>query len=348
MEGFRATRTILSLTRSSYVVWRQVLRKESTISPQTNLIQDLSYLKQEPKLAAASEIVKRYDTFLFDVDGVLWNTDESPIPGITDSLEKLKELDKTVILVTNNSINSRKYLQKVIKRRLGYDFPKENIFTVAYTAALFVKEIANVQGTVYLMGSPGMASEMDDLEINHVGFGPDPDPPSMDPQEILQRPLHENIGAVVVGMDPYIGFNKFSKAASYLYNPNCYYVATNCFEGGLHVGQGKVMPITGTFVTALNFLSKREPVVIGKPHKYMLECIETKHFIQRGRTIMVGDNLRADIGFAKTVGIDSLLVLSGANNLQDVQENLESDCPSKKNLIPDYYAMSLADLCKSL
>lgn len=54
-----------------------------------------------------SDLIAKYDTFLFDCDGVLWSGDD-PIPGAKAVLEKLRLQEKRVVFVTNNASKSRK------------------------------------------------------------------------------------------------------------------------------------------------------------------------------------------------------------------------------------------------
>lgn len=67
--------------------------------------------KPEPKRLSSKkeygDLISKYDTFLFDCDGVLWSGDDL-IPGATSVLEKLRSQKKRVIFVTNNATKSRK------------------------------------------------------------------------------------------------------------------------------------------------------------------------------------------------------------------------------------------------
>jgi 4-nitrophenyl phosphatase len=67
--------------------------------------------KPDPKRLSSkeeySDLISKYETFLFDCDGVLWSGDDL-IPGATDVLEKLRSQKKRVIFVTNNATKSRK------------------------------------------------------------------------------------------------------------------------------------------------------------------------------------------------------------------------------------------------
>jgi 4-nitrophenyl phosphatase len=68
----------------------------------------------EPKKLSSTEeysdLIAKYDTFLFDCDGVLWSGDEI-IPGAVKVLEKLRSKGKQVIFVTNNASKSRKAIK---------------------------------------------------------------------------------------------------------------------------------------------------------------------------------------------------------------------------------------------
>lgn len=62
-----------------------------------------------------NDLLDKYDYFLFDCDGVLWLGDHL-LPSIPETLSLLKEKNKQVIFVTNNSTKSRNdYLKKFEK-----------------------------------------------------------------------------------------------------------------------------------------------------------------------------------------------------------------------------------------
>ncbi|XP_029643471.1 4-nitrophenylphosphatase [Octopus sinensis] len=119
-------------------------------------------------------LLAHVDTFLFDCDGVLWRHLE-PIPGASDTVKKLKKLGKNVLFVTNNSTKSRKaYCIKF--SQLGFEVKESEIISTAYVAALYLHE-CNFKGKVYLVGSKGIADELDNFGIQHteVGIGSPPE-----------------------------------------------------------------------------------------------------------------------------------------------------------------------------
>ena len=77
----------------------------------------------------------KYDTFLFDCDGVLWLGSQA-LPYTLEILNLLKQLGKQLIFVTNNSTKSRlAYTKKFAS--FGIDVKEEQIFTSGY-ASLFI------------------------------------------------------------------------------------------------------------------------------------------------------------------------------------------------------------------
>lgn len=83
---------------------------------------------------------------------------------------------------------------------------------------------------------------------------------------------------------------KLLRAASYLANPQCYYVATN--EDHVLPTKGNiVVPGTGTLVKAVAYCSSREPTVVGKPHKPVYDAICSLSQLDPARTCMIGDVL---------------------------------------------------------
>ncbi|KAK3608453.1 hypothetical protein CHS0354_035456 [Potamilus streckersoni] len=280
-----------------------------------------------------------YDNFFLDCDGVLWQTDHvTPLGGISQTIELLHSLNKRLVYVTNNSMHGRSMYVKKFKK-YGFEAAIENIFGVAYAAAVYLKKVSKVTKKVYVLGSKGMVEEMDLLNIDHFGYGPDPDKPSWDPEELLKMEFSDDVGAVLIGFDEFFNYNKIFKAASYLTDNSCLYVATNNIESGVLIAPNRRQPLTACLVTAVTAASKREPVVLGKPNTLLFDCIVEQYpSLVKNRTVFIGDSLKADVAFANNVGIDSALVLTGSTTLEMLK--------AMPNLQPTYILDSLADLCK--
>lgn len=298
------------------------------------------------------ELLSKYDTFLFDCDGVLWSGDET-IPHVVSVLQKLRQRGKSVIFVTNNASKSRQtYLKKFASMNIQASL--DEVFSSSYASAVYLKKVLNFPADrkVYVIGMHGIEEELDAENILHCGgtdaqdnkFLPALDFGSLQTDEAIDP----KVGAVVCGFDMHMSYLKLAKAFKHLTRPGfdgpveaegmgggCHFILTN--DDSTFPAKGGPWPGAGSLSAPLIFSTKRTPTIVGKPHKPMLDCIiATKQFDPK-RAVMVGDRLNTDIEFAKAGGIASMLVLTGISKRDEIEG------PHAKT-IPDYLIDSLGDL----
>ncbi|KAF0304464.1 Glycerol-3-phosphate phosphatase [Amphibalanus amphitrite] len=232
----------------------------------------------------AKALLQSTDTFLFDCDGVLWNGGDV-IKDANAVVNKLQELGKKVFLVTNNSTKTRdEYVAKCAK--LGFNCNEPQVISTSYLTVQYLKSL-HFDKKVYLVGSSGLSREMDAAGIRHLGEGPDVMEGNVFDGRLDHIRLDPEVGAVVVGFDSHISFNKILKASSYLKNPDVLFIATNRDER--FPMEHIVCPGTGTMVTAVAVASGREPTIMGKPSREVFEALRRQHGLDPARTVMVGD-----------------------------------------------------------
>jgi 4-nitrophenyl phosphatase len=278
------------------------------------------------------DFIDKFDTFLFDCDGVLWQGN-SLIEHVDVVLRGLRAIGKRIIFVTNNSSKSRKnYLEKFQKIGIAADI--EEIFGSAYCAAFYMRNNLEFphDKKVYVIGMSGILEELDSVGIKHCGAHRD-NQNIGDMAHIGDVELESDVGAVLLGFDLDINYKKLAKAFTYLRNPECAFLATN--SDLTYPSGGTVFPGTGAILAALKAPLNREPTILGKPHQSMLNCIVDKCHLDRTKTVMVGDRLDTDIAFGKLGNISTLLVLTGVTTKQEAEVS---------TIIPDYLIPSLGDL----
>nr|XP_054761692.1 glycerol-3-phosphate phosphatase-like [Lytechinus pictus] len=292
------------------------------------------------------ELLDSVDTILLDCDGVLWHS-TTPVPGAVETINKLRSMGKQPIFVTNNSTKSRvQYQEKFTK--MGFVVSKDEIFGTAYCAALYLKYKLNFSGKVYLMGMTGLEEEMKEHGIEFIGTGPD----DVEGQILEHRAdsvvLDPDVSGVVVGFDQYFSFMKLLKAASYLSRPNSVFIGTNVDQQFPLRNSDIVMPGTGSLVRPVEVAANRTATVLGKPSKFMFDCIQEKFDVNPDRTVMIGDRLNTDILLGKNCGLKTLAVLTGITSEEEILAFQGSEKKEERELVPDLYIESIGHLGKLL
>nr|XP_016853927.1 PREDICTED: glycerol-3-phosphate phosphatase isoform X1 [Anolis carolinensis] len=259
----------------------------------------------DPSLAPS--VFSGAEAVLFDCDGVLWRGDTA-VPGAAETLRRLegendkKQKRRLLCYVTNNSSRTREaYTEKL--RRLGFP-PAEarQVFGSGFCAARFLRAALPPGGasSTYVLGGPALAAELEAAGVPHLGAGPTPESlssPSESPAVLFgtRAALDPSVGAVLVGYDEHFSYGKLCLALRYLRrDPQCLLVGTNR-DHRLPLEGGSALPGTGCLVKAVETAAEREAFIVGKPSRYIFECVMKEFNIDPARTIMVGDRLDTDI-----------------------------------------------------
>lgn len=284
-----------------------------------------------------------FDTVLTDCDGVLWIYNDV-LEGTPEVINKLRDLGKKIYFVTNNSTKTREeFVEKI--NRLGFKTELNEIISTAFLAASYLQR-RNFNKKVYIVGSSGISKELDAVGISHIGVGPDTINCNL--QDFVKNELKDdkNIGAVIVGFDEHFSFPKMARAASYLNDPNCIFLATNTDER--FPMPNKIIPGTGSFIKAIEVCAERDAIVLGKPNRSVCENLLEDNIITASRTLVIGDRCNTDILLGKNCGFQTLLVGTGVHKIECVQNWIDNGTSEQKKMIPDSYIPSLGDLLNLL
>lgn len=288
-----------------------------------------------------SSFINSFDNLLTDCDGVLWHG-EQPVKGSQETLSALRQMGKKIFFVTNNSTLTRhEYVKKFHK--LGFEASVDEIYCTSNAIAGYLQKIG-FNKVVYVVGSQGICDELAAVGIRHLDIGPDIVHGDIRAMVFGGISLAEEVGAVIVGLDKDFNYVKLLKAASYLRDPSCLFIASNLDDRFPVESSQFVVPGTGAIVSAVKTASAREPLVLGKPNKGMFEAIVHQHGLDPSRTVMVGDRLDTDILLGTNCGLKTVLVLTGVSSLEDVERCKMSSSAEDKKLIPDYYLINIADI----
>jgi 4-nitrophenyl phosphatase len=153
------------------------------------------------------------------------------------------------------------------------------------------------------------------------------------------------VTVVLVGLDFHISYIKLATTYHYLRRPGVRFIATNTDATLPH--SHSLFPGAGSLSTPLINMMRSvnreiEPVSMGKPSQAMMDAIEGKFKLDKGRTCMVGDRLDTDIKFGINGGLGGTLgVLTGVMREEDLlKAGNEKDRPTA-------YLETLGDLLAS-
>jgi phosphoglycolate/pyridoxal phosphate phosphatase family enzyme len=300
----------------------------------------------------AARVVEQNETFVFDCDGVLWHGDEI-IPGASELLLQLCDLNKRVVFVTNNSARHRSSLREKL---LNLGVPASTldadgaVINSGWACARHITlQLPHVR-RVFVVGMKGLRREFEEAGFQVVADDPIPGSSDAGGDEIFEDVLcrvgdgrgsgtddrYQHIDAVVVGLDSTVDYRKLC-VASVLIQTGSEFLCTNADAFMMQGGHRR--PGNGAIMASLCTTTGIEPTVTGKPSLALAGVIASLPGVKTETTCMVGDRLDTDILFGRQAGWNCLLVLSGCSTPAMI-DSLEDNAPH----CPHFIAQSVAAL----
>ena len=252
--------------------------------------------------------MKRYKNYLMDMDGVLVRG-RSVVPGAQQFIDTLKERGINHLVLTNNPI----YTPRDLSHRLhtmGLEVPEERIFTAAIATARFLRSQLP-HGKAFVIGESGLTEA-----IHNAGYVIT----DHEPDYVVLGETHDyNLRQITKAIRLILGGARF--------------VATNPDPNG--PGDGGIEPACGAMAALIEKATGIQPFYVGKPNPLMIRTALNYLHAHSEETVMIGDRMDTDIVGAVSSGLDTILVLSGVTQAQDI---------AKFPYQPNYVLASIADM----
>ena len=97
---------------------------------------------------------------------------------------------------------------------------------------------------------------------------------------------------------------------------------------------GKHYPIAGAYVIALEHVTEKKAILIGKPEPTVFDIATKELGLQKDKILMIGDTIEMDIKVARYAGVDCLLVMTGITTI----EKLDMEKSKEISVLPNYIA----------
>ena len=229
-----------------------------------------------------------------DMDGVLVH-EEHAIPGAPEFIARLRELGLPFLLITNNSMYTRRDLAARLARS-GLDVPEEAIWTSALATAGFLQD-QRPDGTAFVVGEAGMTTALHSHGYTLTDRDPD---------------------YVVLAETRTYSFERISKAIR-LIDAGARFIATNPDNVG-PTPDGP-LPATGSVAALVSRATGVNPYYVGKPNPLMMRSALNALDAHSESTAMIGDRMDTDIVAGLEAGLETILVLTGISTEQDAERH---------------------------
>jgi NagD protein len=251
-------------------------------------------------------------SWLMDMDGVLVH-EEQALPGAQEFLERLRELERPFLVLTNNSIYTRRDLAARL-RASGLEVPEEAIWTSALATAKFLED-QRPGGTAFAVGEAGLTTA-----LYQAGY------------TLTER----NPDYVVLGETRTYSFERITQAIR-LVVKGSRLIATNPDPVG--PAPDGPLPATGSVAALVSRATGVAPYFVGKPNPLMMRSALNALQAHSETTAMIGDRMDTDIVAGLEAGLETILVLTGVTTRPEAERH-----PYTASRIVD----SIADLVEEL
>jgi phospholysine phosphohistidine inorganic pyrophosphate phosphatase len=239
---------------------------------------------------------------LLDLDGVLYQG-ETPVPGAAQSLAWVRREGIRHLFLTNTTSRPRTAIADKLAR-MGIAVTPEAILTPPVAARAWL-DIHGVS-PVALFLPEVTRSELAGLDLLPAG-------------------AQSGAGAVIVGdLGEGWDFANLNRAFRLLMaEPHPHLIALGMTRywraaDGLRLD-------TAPFVVALQHATGIEALVLGKPARPFFEAALRTVGAEAAETLMIGDDIRGDIGGAQAADISALLVRTGKFRPADLEGDIRPD-----------------------
>jgi NagD protein len=247
-----------------------------------------------------------------DMDGVLVREEEA-IPGADRFLARLVERGRPFLVLTNNSIYTRRDLSARLAAS-GLKVPEEAIWTSALAAARFLAD-QRPGGTAFAIGEWGLTTALHEAGYTLTERNPD---------------------YVVLGETRTYSFERITRAIR-LIGAGARFIATNPDPTG--PSPDGPLPATGSIAALIRHATGVEPYFVGKPNPLMMRSALNELGAHSECATMIGDRMDTDVIAGIEAGMETVLVLTGVTTRAEAERY-----PYRPSQIVD----SVADLVETV
>ena len=239
------------------------------------------------------EQIKNKLGFICDMDGVVYHGNRI-LPGVKEFVNWMIDNDKRFVFLTNSPEKTPHELSMKLAR-MGLEVSPDHFYTSALATAAFLSS-QKPNCTAYVIGEAALTKALYAQGIYMNDVNPD---------------------YVVLGETRSYSFEKIEKAIE-LVNKGAKLIGTNPDICG-PTDKG-IMPATGALIAPIELSTGKKAYFVGKPNPLMLRQGLKQIDCHSSEIVFIGDRMDTDIIAGIESNVDTVLVLSGMHQLEDVDK----------------------------
>ena len=231
--------------------------------------------------------------FICDMDGVIYHGNRL-LPGVKEFVDWLYRENKRFLFLTNSAERSPKELQQKLAR-MGLDIDESHFYTSALATAKFISSQAP-GSSAYVIGGPGLITALYDAGITMNDVNPE---------------------FVIVGEGGNYNYENVLKAV-HLVLKGAKLIGTNSDLTG--PSEDGIIPACRALISPIEMTTGKQAYYVGKPNPLMMRTGLRLLDVHSEEAAMIGDRMDTDIVAGIESGLDTVLVLSGVTDLNDIKK----------------------------
>jgi phosphoglycolate/pyridoxal phosphate phosphatase family enzyme len=238
-------------------------------------------------------IVLPHRGWLFDLDGTVY-LGEALIPGAAETIAALRADGRQVAFLSNKPLYTRvDYAEKLT--RLGIPTTTDEVVNSSIVLARHLRRL-DPGATLFVIGEAPLIGE-----LRAHGF------------EVRDD---ADVRWVVIAFDRTFDYGKLNTALQAVRRHDARLIATNP-DRTCPVEGGEIPDCAGMIAAVEAVTGKKVEAIVGKPSPIILEVALEALGVAAGDCVIVGDRIETDIAMGKSLGLATVLVLTGVTRPGD-------------------------------
>ena len=239
------------------------------------------------------ETLRSKKGFICDMDGVIYHGNKL-LPGVKEFVDWLYREDKNFLFLTNSSERSPKELQ-IKLARMGLEVDESHFYTSALATAKFISSQAP-GCSAYVIGGAGLVTALHDAGITMNDVDPD---------------------YVIIGEGNTYNYENILKAVK-LVMRGAKLIGTNSDLTG--PAEDGIIPACRAMISPIEMATGQKAYFVGKPNPLMMRTGLRILGVHSEDAVMIGDRMDTDIVAGIETGLDTVLVLSGVTDQNEIKK----------------------------